>query len=267
MQKRVLTAVIGLPLLFLILVLGNYVLFAAILIISSIGLIEYSNAVGRWLEEGINLIFMLLLGAVVIITMKFNYYALITCLISLNFVIILFEIFSQNGNITRAIYTFFGLFYIPVSFGHLMLFETLNNGIYFLWLVFIIAFGTDTAAYFVGMKFGKTKLAEKISPKKTIAGAVGGVVAAALLSLGYGAILNGFFGVNLNLIYYVIIGILGSVVGQCGDLTASMIKRKTGIKDFGKLLPGHGGILDRFDSILFVIPLVYIMAVYTMGIA
>ena len=148
-----------------------------------------------------------------------------------------------------------------------MMFENIKLGIYYMWMVFVIAFSTDTAAYFVGRAIGKTKLAPEISPKKTIAGAVGGLIASALFMVLYGIIMKFGFQMDLPVYLYAAVGFVGSIAGQCGDLTASMIKRKMGIKDFGKILPGHGGILDRFDSILFIIPLVYIFATYTAGLA
>jgi phosphatidate cytidylyltransferase len=126
------------------------------------------------------------------------------------------------------------------------------------WLVVLAAFGTDIFAYFTGLLFGRHKLAPNLSPKKTIEGAVGGLVGSVLLC--------GLFGYFFlpDLFYHTIaIGVLGSGAAQVGDLTASLIKRKLGIKDYGKLIPGHGGFLDRFDSLLFTAPLVfYYMNIY-----
>jgi phosphatidate cytidylyltransferase len=128
-------------------------------------------------------------------------------------------------------------------FGHLFLFETVNKGPYYMWLIFVIAFTTDTAAYFIGKSIGNRKIAPLISPKKTIAGSVGGVVVAALCTILYGTILSSYFSFVLPWYLYLVVGV------------------------FGTILPGHGGILDRFDSILFIIPLIYIFAKLTIGIA
>jgi phosphatidate cytidylyltransferase len=119
-------------------------------------------------------------------------------------------------------------------------------------LVFLTAFGTDIFAYFAGSFLGRHKLCPSISPKKTVEGAIGGVVGSVLLCgvFGYFA-LRGFF------IHCVVIGALGGVLSQVGDLVASVIKRGAGVKDYGRLIPGHGGLLDRIDSVLFTAPLVF----------
>lgn len=270
MKKRVLTAIVGVPILFSMLYLGGYFLFAACLVLSAIGLLEYAGAMNVQLEQKISLIFIEALGLVITVVIKLDYYALVPVLTLVFLAVFCFEIVQGvrgKQDVFRGIVTFFGLIYIPVLFGHLMMFENLHAGIYYLWMVFIIAFSTDTAAYFVGMAIGKTKLAPEISPKKTIAGAVGGLVASSVLTALYGLLLTLAFHQTLPIYAYAVIGFVGSVAGQCGDLTASMIKRKMGIKDFGKCLPGHGGILDRFDSILFIIPLVFVFTNYAMGMA
>ena len=121
----------------------------------------------------------------------------------------------------------------------------------YVWLIFIIAFATDTCAYFAGYAFGKHKLIPKVSPKKTIEGSIGGILGSTLICLAFGY----YFNIDLKVI--VILGFLGSIVAQVGDLFASSVKRYVGIKDYGKLIPGHGGILDRFDSVILVAPFVY----------
>lgn len=265
MRKRVLTAVIGLPVLIGLLYLGGYYTFVVCAVLSSVALYEYSTALNKKLDYKIRWPFLVLLGFIVTLFMKFNYYALAPVLMLELILIFCMEVFMGKADAYRGMASVFGIVYISVMFGFLLLFETLPSGIYYMWMVFVIAFTTDTAAYFVGMALGKTKLAPKISPKKTVAGAFGGVFFAAIAMVIYGLVLQYGFGVKLPLYIYIVMGILGSIAGQCGDLTASMLKRKMEIKDFGKCLPGHGGILDRFDSILFIIPVVYVFAVYTFG--
>lgn len=135
------------------------------------------------------------------------------------------------------------------------------SGRYFIILPFIMAFMSDTGAYFAGRAFGKHSLAPVISPKKTVEGAVGGVAATVVGMLIYGLILDLAFGFSVNYLWCIVYGILGSAAGVFGDLCFSVIKRQTGIKDYGNLIPGHGGILDRFDSVMIVGPLAELLLI------
>lgn len=125
---------------------------------------------------------------------------------------------------------------------------------YYLYLVFVISICTDTFAYLTGMALGKHKLCPTISPNKTIEGAVGAVICTEIIGLAY----CGAFGLGMDLPHGLFIGV-ASITSQLGDLFASKIKRETEIKDFGHFLPGHGGFMDRLDSVLMVIPMVYVL--------
>ena len=267
MKTRIWTGIVGLPLLIAIMYLGGFVLVIGVSALAFFGMIEYTRAVNRMFRPKINRILMIALAVMLMVTIKLDYYFLMPVLLVSFIVIFCYEILSGNVEIQRGSATLMGLIYVPVMFGHLFLFETVNKGAYYMWLIFVIAFTTDTAAYFIGKSIGNRKIAPLISPKKTIAGSVGGVIVAALCTILYGTILSSYFSVVLPWYLYLVVGVFGSIAGQCGDLTASMIKRKAKIKDFGTILPGHGGILDRFDSILFIIPLIYIFAKLTIGIA
>lgn len=131
----------------------------------------------------------------------------------------------------------------------------LDAGRYVILIPFAVAFLSDGGAYFVGLKFGKHKLAPVVSPNKTIEGVFGGVAAAVLGMLIYGVILRWPFGFEVNFLLAMLYGLLGSLIGTFGDLCFSVIKRQTGIKDYGNLIPGHGGALDRLDSLVLVAPL------------
>ena len=122
----------------------------------------------------------------------------------------------------------------------------------FVWLVVIAAFGSDICAYFTGYFLGKHKMAPNLSPKKTVEGAVGGLIGSTALCA-----LFAFFLMKTSIAVCALIGLVGGAAGMAGDLTASAFKRKMGIKDYGKLIPGHGGIMDRFDSVMFVAPVIY----------
>lgn len=134
-----------------------------------------------------------------------------------------------------------------------------SYGKFLIIFAFIHAFTADSAAYFVGRAFGKHKLAPVISPNKTIEGALGGVAATVVLVEVYALILDLAFGFHVNYLYGILYGILGSTVSILGDLSFSVIKRQMGIKDYGNLIPGHGGILDRFDSMMMVAPVTEIL--------
>lgn len=156
---------------------------------------------------------------------------------------------------------FFGLFYVAFMLSYVYQIRMLPQGAFLVWLVFLCSWGCDTCAYCVGMLFGKHKMAPKLSPKKSIEGAIGGVVGAALLGVLYAYLINRLtLGTDANLLQYAVICGVGGMISQVGDLAASAIKRNHDIKDYGKLIPGHGGILDRFDSVIFTAPIIYYMA-------
>ena len=152
----------------------------------------------------------------------------------------------------------FGIVYIIGFVLFIPLIYALNDGKFLIWYLAIAAWGTDTFAYSVGMRFGKHKLTP-ISPKKTIEGSIGGVIGAVIISLIYTYIINRTGSMEISYLSIAAIAIVLSILSQIGDLAASSIKRYTGIKDFGELIPGHGGMLDRIDSILFIAPFAYFL--------
>lgn len=144
---------------------------------------------------------------------------------------------------------------IPFLLSALVRIRLMDAGVYLIAVPFVMAFMPDTGAYLVGSAFGKHKLCPEISPKKTVEGLFGGFLGGIVGMIIYGFVLQHFFGFTVNYITAVIYGILGTGAATFGDLMFSVIKRQTGIKDYGKLLPGHGGILDRFDSVTIVAPI------------
>lgn len=161
---------------------------------------------------------------------------------------------------------FFGVFYVSVMLSFIYQTRMLPGGAYIVWLIFLCSWGCDTCAYCVGVLIGKHKMAPKLSPKKSWEGAVGGVVGSALLTLIYCLVFQGSMGSTYRDVA-MLCGIcaVGAVISMVGDLTASAIKRNYDIKDYGKLIPGHGGILDRFDSVIFTAPVIYFLALYLIG--
>ena len=154
---------------------------------------------------------------------------------------------------------YFGGIIIPYLLMSIIRMLTLEHGQVYVLIPLLAAWGSDTCALFAGMSFGKHKLAPVISPKKTIEGSVGGVLGAIVLLVLYGLAAGALADVKLSILLCVALGLFGAVLGQVGDLSFSIVKRKTGIKDYGKIFPGHGGVLDRFDSVIFVAPAVELL--------
>ncbi len=161
----------------------------------------------------------------------------------------------KTEQITAA---FFGVFYVAMMLSYLYQVRRMPDGKYLVWLIFISSWGCDTCAYCVGMLCGKHRLAPVVSPKKSVEGAVGGVAGSAVLGLIYAAALGKHMAeVGNPLLACALACAIAAVISQVGDLAASAIKRNHDVKDYGHLIPGHGGVLDRFDSMIFTAPAIY----------
>lgn len=156
---------------------------------------------------------------------------------------------------------FAGVFYVAVMLSCIYQTRMMEGGAYLVWLIFLCSWGSDTCAYCVGVLIGRHKMAPKLSPKKSIEGAVGGVLGTVILTILYGWIFQDEMNLTTDYIF-ILAGIsgIGAVISMIGDLAASAIKRNYDVKDYGRLIPGHGGILDRFDSVIFTAPMVYFLA-------
>lgn len=160
---------------------------------------------------------------------------------------------------------FFGIFYVAAPLSCVYQARMLDRGAYIVWLIFLCSWGCDTCAYCVGVLFGKHKMSPKLSPKKSVEGAVGGVIGSGLLTLLYTWAFREPMQVGADeTLLLVLISMAGALISMVGDLAASAIKRNYGVKDYGRLIPGHGGILDRFDSVIFTAPAVYYLALHFM---
>ncbi len=253
MKTRVLSGLIMLPLLGVVF-LGGKVLLAACFIIGGAGIWEFfrsfeTNGIKpSYFVAYLSLIALYLIN--IFCPEETSFYMLwffATILLSLLY---LFKI--KERQLIDAMVTLTGIFYVIFFSYHVVLVEQIPNYGILVWLIFLTAFGTDSLAYFAGYAFGKHKLCPDISPKKTIEGSIGGTLGSILLCGIFG-----YFVIPELFIHCLFIGLLGGVVSQLGDLTASVFKRKLDIKDYGNLIPGHGGILDRFDSVLFTAPIIY----------
>ena len=257
LKLRVLSAILGIPLILFVLYFKGLYLYSFVAAVSLVGLFEYYRAMSN-----INISTNRILGYIAVIVYYIMFLLPITfdrpgfLIVFSVMILFTYEILTQRHNITEISITLFGIIYIPFLFSHLLFIEKLKYGNIIVWLPFLTAWFTDTCAYFVGIYMGKIKLSPRISPKKTVEGAIGGIAGSIVLSTLVGIIINSF-GVDIKIIHFVITGFLCSIASELGDLAASYIKRYTGVKDFGNIIPGHGGILDRFDSILFTAPIIY----------
>jgi len=247
------TIVAGLPLVILLVTLGGFWLRVALLGLSLAGLYEFYRALSK---KVLAIHFSGYLVAVLYYLLVIGYGSLAYLLVILSaFMLLTFSmlvIFYQKISVQDSLITIGGFFYIPFLLS--FIYFVREENIYFVWLIFISASASDTCAYLVGRTLGRHKLMGTPSPGKTWEGCVGGVLGAALVGLLYGHIVGGALSA-------VVISIMGAAFSQFGDLFASAIKRSAGIKDFGRILPGHGGVLDRFDSIIVTAPVVYMVMI------
>lgn len=180
-------------------------------------------------------------------------YMFTAAIIAISFVMIFRH---EKYTLTDAALTLFGIIYIVFLFSFIARTRLMPNGAHLVWISFAGSWGADTAAYFIGRQFGKKKLLPQISPNKTVAGAVGGLAGGIAFVLLIGIFIKPYVKA-ISWLDFASMGIICGLFSQAGDWTASIIKRFAGVKDFGKLIPGHGGVLDRFDSVMFTAPMIY----------
>lgn len=263
MKKRVVSGVIIGILILLIGVFNNPIIdILVIILLSMLGIYEYNKAFKKSGFRPISWIgyigCLAIFGFSEFVTPESRLLILKIAIPLLIISLFLYIILTKlKRTIVDIAITVFGLLYIPFMFSFLKLILLMDTGRILILYVFAAAFASDTFAFLVGCKFGKHKLCPEISPKKTIEGAIGGVIGVVILFLIITIISNTYFLMNYNILYMAIVGIVAGMAGQLGDLSASAIKRYCNIKDFGNIIPGHGGILDRLDSLLFVGPVMY----------
>jgi phosphatidate cytidylyltransferase len=274
MNKRVISGALGAAFWLGLIVWGGLPYALSIVILVIWGIKEYTDLLKcQNLRPQTQVILFISLLLLVVIYAVNNYPALIDGnplqhserFVTLMIVVTFFIIFAnelisgtpEHGLVNAAV-NLFGTVYIGFLFAYMLLLRYLpgRDGLFYVLFTVLVTWFNDTSAYFIGIKFGKHKLSPKISPKKSVEGSVagllGGVIAAVLLGM--------FF--QKPILVMSLMGIVVVAGGQCGDLIESIIKRNAGVKDSGKFLPGHGGVLDRFDSLLTAAPLVYYMVTY-----
>ena len=277
---RLISGIILLVLTAVFLYFGGVPLLAALAFISVIGFLEMTKAISITRENGSfnRLEFVGVVGTVLLYTCQAYFffkqeavdvvYLLGIIVFTIIAMLAVYVVCFPKFNATQAVGAVFAFLYVPVMLAFIGMTRALPEiGMKVVWMIWISAWGSDTCAYCVGMLTAKTignhKAFPVLSPKKSIEGCIGGVVGAALLGVLFGHYIMGSdYG---SIMMGVICGI-GSIIAQCGDLAASAIKRNYNIKDYGKCIPGHGGILDRFDSIIFTAPCIYFLIYFFLDI-
>lgn len=253
--------IVGLALAVILLIQNNFITGIVFTIIAIIAMYEYLRAISKvckpikWLGY---------LSCIIVAIINFipQQYLSSVGIFSIPFILLILfaQIIATDMKITfkDVAYTLLGICYIPLFMMFLSLINGLENGKILLVYVFIGAWGTDVFAYCIGCRFGKHKFS-KVSPKKSIEGCIAGIIGAVVIMLIYTLILNKYFAIEYSYYLIIISGIVLSLIGQIGDFSASCIKRYVDIKDYSNLLPGHGGMLDRIDSVLFIAPFAYML--------
>jgi len=265
--KRITSALLGLPLVLVVLIFANkYIVDIVLSLVAILSLYEYFNAVEKDNSRPIGWVgFLSALSIATIHIIPDNYLGIAGMAVIPSIMLLLFVqsiITEMKINFKDIAYTFLGIIYIVFPLICLSLINGLDNGKILIWFVIIAAWGTDIFAYFIGKNFGKHKFT-KISPKKTVEGCIGGIIGAVTVAIAYAYFMSTYV-VNeyYSLITVAVIISILSVIGQIGDLAASIIKRYVNIKDYSELIPGHGGMLDRIDSLLFISPFAYILLLF-----
>ncbi len=258
-RTRLISGILLMAVTIALMVYGSYPLFWVVTGVSLIGLFELYRTAG--MEKTPPAVIGYLSSIVIDILILDNGfgYLLMWLVATLMVMMACYVIVYPKYRSDQMTMLFFGLIYVTVMLSFVFKVRFLANGILFVWLIFIGAWGSDTCAYCVGKLCGKHKLPSKLSPNKTIEGCVGGIAGAALIGFLFAM---AFFKNTDYWWQFALIGGVSSVISQIGDLTASAIKRNAGIKDYSNLIPGHGGILDRFDSIIFIAPVVYYLLTF-----
>ncbi|HAY38624.1 MAG TPA: phosphatidate cytidylyltransferase [Desulfobacteraceae bacterium] len=264
--KRWITSLVAIPLLVLIISIGGTLWLAVVInVICIMALWEYFCMVlnkDQYVKAASFQILAFISGTAVLWAAYFHVFNMVLDIIVLNVIIstlISLPKFKSDSSVWEIVFKqVVGIIYIPLFLSYIVLIRNGNNGVLWVFLLLTVVFMGDTGAYYLGSYFGKHKLCPAISPNKTIEGALGGLAA----SLGSGALIKTFFlpllPWGLSLLFFSSIGI----AGQVGDLFESQLKRVAHIKDSGAILPGHGGVLDRIDALLFAAPVAYIFKEY-----
>lgn len=257
-QTRLRSGIILMIITLAVVILGGDLLFATLFVISLIGMMELYRVVN--VEKSLPGIMGYLAAVVFYLQIYFRLerFQLMAFIMFLMLLMFAYVFGFPRYKTEQIAVAYFGLFYVAVMLSYIYKVRMLQDGEILVWLILIGSWGSDTFAYCTGMLFGKHKAAPKLSPKKSVEGCIGGVLGAALLGFLFATVFrSNIHGILHPQLAYAMIGACSSIISQIGDLAASAIKRNHNIKDYGNLIPGHGGILDRFDSVIFTAPIVF----------
>lgn len=258
--KRLTSGLLGFPLVLIIFLLGNKIVVdIALAIIAILSMSEYFNAIKKVAKPAKWIGYVSCLSIALIHIIPGEYLNMVVTLSVPTILIILFAqviATDMKTSFKDIAYTFIGIFYVVFFIMFVAFINGMPNGNILIWYAILAAWGTDISAYVIGKHFGKHKFS-KVSPKKSIEGCIGGTIGAIILMLAYTYFANTYWGMNYSYLFIGGIGVILSLVGQIGDFAASSIKRFVDIKDYSNLIPGHGGMLDRIDSLIFLAPFAY----------
>ena len=265
MKKRVIAAAVLLPLLLaLVLLLPKFLTGILFGLIGAVGARELLRGTGLVEQPRLTTYAMIMAFFVSLWSCMWSVYSLLLLGVFGFFCILFAELLLFHSELTfeKVAMTFIAGGVIPFLLSAVVRIHNQTYGRILILLPFVIAFSSDTFAYFAGRAFGRHKLAPKISPNKTVEGLFGGILGAVLGVVIYCVVADKVLHLEIKYLYVPVYGILGSLGAVFGDLCFSAVKRQTGIKDYGNLIPGHGGVLDRFDSMVVVAPLVELLMLY-----
>lgn len=259
-KTRLLSGIVLVIIAFLTIFFGGDVLFATLLIISLIGMHELYQIV-KIDKTALGVVgYLAAIAYYILIRMQWAGDMLFPVILLLVAVMAVYVFAFPKFHSEQVMTAFFGVFYVAVMLSYIYRTRLLDDGLFLVGLAFLCSWGCDTCAYCVGVLFGKHKMAPRLSPKKSVEGGIGGLAGAALLGALYALAINRWGGASALPGRYALICLIGGMIAMVGDLAASAIKRNKEIKDYGTLIPGHGGILDRFDSVIFTAPIIYYLA-------
>lgn len=265
--KRVLTTLIGFPIVIFVFVFGNkYIIDVISAIMALIAMNEYIKCVSHKTKV-VSWISYLSVASIALIHIIPNDKIImyLTFGIPVLLLILFLHVIISNMKITfeNIVYTLMGILYIlgftvfiPLTYG----IEGKLSGKILIWYIIFSAWGTDILAFLIGQKFGKTKFS-KVSPNKSIEGCIAGILGAVIINLIFTVVLNTYLSVQIPYITIAVFSVILSIIGQIGDFAASAIKRYFEVKDFSELFPGHGGMIDRIDSVIFIAPFAYLLLI------